>query len=235
MNTKPGFATKDSLNEHLWNARDAFNTAAPAEVVEMIEAGATKIESMDIVSKALREGDEFPDVALLNQNGEMRLLKDYLAKGPLIVTMYRGQWCPYCNLQLATYREHLSEFASRGATLVAVSPEKPDADTSIDLPPTVAIEMIDKHELPFDVLFDEGNVLAKQLGIVFTFPEEHQQVLQRFDVVVEEANGDNSYAFPDPATYVLSKDGIIRWAFLPNNYRKRAEVSDIVAALERLS
>ncbi len=234
MNEQTGFATRDSLNQHLWDARDQFNAATPAEAVAMIEAGATKIEAMDIVSKALKDGDRFPDFTLLNQQGEARHLSDYLSKGPLIITMYRGQWCPYCNLQLATYREHLSEFTARGATLVAISPEKPDANTSIELPPDVTIEMIDKQELPFDVLFDEGNLLSRQLGIVFTFPEEHKQILKNFDVPVEEANGDNSYAFPDPATYVLNKEGLISWAFLPNNYRKRAEVVAIVAALDQL-
>ena len=234
MSTQPGFATIDSLNKHLWNARDAFNSVAPTEVVQMIEAGATKIEALDIVSKALKAGDQFPDFILPNQHNQARRLSEYLSKGPLVITMYRGQWCPYCNLQLATYREHLSEFTARGATLVAISPEKPDSSTSIDLPPNVAVEMVQKHDLPFDVLFDQGNRLAKQLGIVFTLPEEHQQVLQGFDVPIEAANGDNSYAFPDPATYVLKQDGIISWAFLPNNYRKRAEVSAIVAALEQL-
>ncbi|WP_158534969.1 thioredoxin domain-containing protein [Acaryochloris thomasi] len=89
------------------------------------------------------------------------------------------------------------------------------------------------QDLPFDILFDEGNYLARQLGIVLTLPEEHKQALKGVNVPVEEANGD-SYASPDPATYVLNQDGVISWAFLPNNYRKRAEVADIAAALDRL-
>lgn len=87
----------------------------------------------------------------------------------------------------------------------------------------------------FDVLHDASASVAKQFGVAFTLPEPHRKLLELFKVNIEKANGDDTYAFADPATYVINSDGVIAWAYIPNNYRKRAEVEEILAQLRLLS
>jgi peroxiredoxin len=86
----------------------------------------------------------------------------------------------------------------------------------------------------FDVLQDRGNAVARRFGLVFELPESHRRLLSMLNIDLEAVNGDASFTFPDPATYVVRPDGTIAWAFVPNNYRKRAEVDAILDALRAL-
>ena len=223
------------LNEQIRETIQIFRDTLPPEMTSLIEQGAGEISALDIIERALQRGDAAPSFELTSQNGEIKKLESYLEHGPLVITFYRGAWCPYCNLQLKAYGERLTEISNTGATLIAVTPEKPNALNTL-VETGVAKELTDMvtTDIPFDVLHDADSHLATQFGLQFTLPESHQQLLNAFNVNVERLNGTNSYTFPDPATYVIDTDGKIAWAFIPNNYRKRAEVDAILSALNEL-
>ncbi|SFT99812.1 Peroxiredoxin [Pseudovibrio denitrificans] len=224
------------LNQQIRDTIQQFREALPAELAAKIEQGAGEISALDIIGKALNVGASVPDFSLTNQNGDLRKLADYLAQGPLVLTFYRGLWCPFCNLQLKAYNDRLADIEATGAKLVAVTPEKPDAlqilkdggapEDFTDMAPEAT---------DFDVLFDDGGDLSEKFGLQFNLPKVHQDLLQNFNIDVEALTGNDRYAFPDPATYVIDQSGKITWAFVPNNYRKRAEVDDILKAIAQLS
>ncbi len=223
------------LNQQIRETIQMFRDTIPADLSALIEQGAGEISALDIIERASRPGDALPDFALDNQHGERRTRQDYLARGPLVLTFYRGAWCPYCNLQLKAYAERLDEIQAGGATLVAVCPEKPDAvETLKSSGAAEAIVDGAVTAVPFDVLYDQGNRLAGALGLVFELPESHRQLLAALGVDIQALTGDDSFTFPDPATYVIEPSGAIAWAFVPNNYRKRAEVEQIVQALAQV-
>ncbi len=95
-------------------------------------------------------------------------MKELLAKGPLLISFYRGGWCPYCNLALKALQDSLSAIKARGVTLVAISPELPNQ----------SLTMQEKNELQFPVLSDVGNNLARKLGIVFQQPDTLRPILE---------------------------------------------------------
>lgn len=220
------------LNEKIRNTIAQFRGALPAELSALIEQGAGEISALDIIERACRAGDPAPEFILRSQRGDEVRLADYLSRGPVVLTFYRGLWCPYCNLQLKEYGDHLMEIREEGGTLVAITPEKPDA-WDILAKSGVPQDVLDMavRDVPFDVLHDPGNRVAAAFGLVFDLPESHRRLLSMLNVDVAALNGDSSFTFPDPATYVIAPSGVIAWAFVPNNYRKRAEVSQIVAAL----
>lgn len=223
------------LNERIRQTIRLFRDNLPPELSALIEQGAGEISALDIVERARKPGDAAPDFTLKNQRGDARCLADYLGKGPLVLTFYRGVWCPYCNLQLKEYSDHLDEIRDAGATLAAITPEKPGASDIMAKSgaPQDVLDMTVK-DVAFDVLHDAGNRTAAAFGLVFDLPESHRRLLQMINVDVEALNGDTSFTFPDPATYVIAPDGFIRWGFVPNNYRRRAEVTDIVQALKNI-
>ena len=224
------------LNQKIRQTIQMFREGLPPDLAALIEQGAGEISAFDIVERALRTGDKIPDFTLKTQSGEEKRLLDYLADGPLVLTFYRGIWCPYCNLQLKEYDDRLKEIRSAGATLVAVTPEKPNAFDILaksDAPRDV-VDMAVKS-VGFDVLHDANSSVAKAFGLVFELPESHRNLLAQLQVDIEALNGDSSFTFPDPATYVIDKSGKIAWAFVPNNYRKRAEVDDILGAVQALN
>ncbi|VAW65287.1 AhpC/Tsa family protein GSU0066 [hydrothermal vent metagenome] len=220
------------LNHKLRETVQKFRESLPKELSALIEQGAGEISALDIIERARKVGSKAPSFALKNQTGHNRSLNSYLPDGPLVITFYRGTWCPYCNLQLKEYGDHLSEIRAAGATLIAITPEKPGALDNLKASgaPKEVIDMAVKH-VEFDVLHDPGNRVAESYGVIFKLPESHQQLLEQLQIDIEKLNGDSSFTFPDPATYVIKPDGRISWAFIPNNYRKRAEVEQILTAL----
>lgn len=223
------------LNQKIRETIQAFRTSLPPELSALIEQGAGEISALDIVENALRPGDRVPDFALNYRAGEPRRLSSYLAAGPLVVTFYRGVWCPYCNLQLKAYEARLDEIRALGADVVALTPEKPGAyDIMADSGVPAEVLGMAVRSVRFDVLHDRGNAVAKAFGLVFELPESHRRLLAMMSIDVEAVNGDATFTFPDPATYVVRPDGTIAWAFVPNNYRKRAEVDAILGALRAL-
>lgn len=224
------------LNQTIRETIQGFREALPAELSALIEQGAGEISALDIIERAKKAGAQAPDFTLKNQAGQSRRLHNYLTNGPLVITFYRGAWCPYCNLQLKEYNDHLGEIKAAGATLVAITPEKPGAlDILVNSgAPQEVIDMAVK-QVEFDVLHDPGNRIAKSYGVVFKLPESHRQLLEQLHVDIEELNDDASFTFPDPATYVIKPTGEIAWAFVPNNYRKRAEVEQILTALQGIT
>lgn len=225
-----------SLNTQIQDLIQTFRKTLPPELNALVETGAGEISSLPIVEHALKAGDKAPAFSLHNYDGDTRSLADYLKDGPLVLTFYRGLWCPYCNLHLAAYNARLSEIKALGANLVAISSEGPDGAVAVqesNLPQETKDTIISAPA--FDVLHDANTSVAKSFGVAFTLPESHRKLLEAFKVNVEKANGDNTYAFADPATYVIRQDGVIAWAYVPNNYRKRAEVDDVLAQLRLLS
>ena len=89
-------------------------------------------------------------------------------------------------------------------------------------------------KLTFPVLSDPGNAVAREYGLVFTLPEYVRPVYEKFGIDLPRDNGDDSFQLPVPATYVIDKQGVIRWAHVNLDYRTRAEPADVVAALEAL-
>lgn len=224
-----------TLNAQIRETIQVFRDNFPSELNALIEQGAGEISALDIVEKALRIGDKAPDFSLKNRHGESRSLTEYLNRGPLVITFYRGAWCPYCNLQLAAYNARLDDIKAAGGTLVAITPEEPEGVNAFlesEAPQEAKDSIVDAPD--FDVLHDKGNVLAKIYGLVFELPEPHKKLFELMKFDIEKANGDNSFTFPDPATYIIGTDGVIQWAFVPNNYRKRAEPEEIIQKLELL-
>lgn len=226
----------NSLNEKIRNAIKHFRETLPADLINLVEQGAGEISAMDIVERALHVGDRAPAFTLPRYGGGgSGDLEGYLARGPLVLTFYRGVWCPYCNLQLKEYDDRLDEITALGAILVAVTPEKPgalDVLASSGVPDDVLAGAV--TAVGFDVLHDAGNTLARDFGLVFELPESHRDVLGRIGIDVAALTGSSAFGFADPATYVIAQDGRIVSAFVPNNYRKRAEVDAITAALRML-
>ncbi len=224
------------LNQKIRDTIAQFREALPADLSALIEQGAGEISALDVIERARQAGEPAPAFALLNQRGERKHLSDYLARGPLVVTFYRGVWCPYCNLQLKEYGDRLAEIEGAGATLVAITPEKPNALEILagSGAPRDVIDMAVK-DVPFDVLHDPDSRVSEAFGLVFDLPESHRRLLSMMKVDVMALKGDTSFTFPDPATYVIKPSGEIAWAFVPNNYRRRAEVAQIVEALRLAS
>jgi peroxiredoxin len=203
--------------------REKSSRTAPPDRIRAYEQGIEEVRKSGVLDTALKVGDRAPDFELPGATGKTVKLSDLLARGPVVVTWYRGGWCPYCNIALRGFHKSLPEIRSAGASLVAISPETPDNSLST----------AEKNHLDFEVLSDRGNKVAHAYGVAYKLPKIVAKQFQgRLDLA--KHNGSDSGDLPLGATYVIDRDGIIRYAFVDADYRKRAEPSRVVAALRGL-
>ncbi|MCJ1375556.1 hypothetical protein MMC20_006793 [Loxospora ochrophaea] len=190
-----------------------FQAQAPPPVQEALGAATKDFSASFDPSAAIKPGNPFPSFTLTNALGEAVTSASLLAQGPLLINFYRGEWCPFCNLALRALQQHLSAYTAKGVTLVAISPELPNNSLSTT----------EKHALKFPVLSDEGNALARQLGIVFQQPDSLRPIFDKFGNDLKARNGDDSFALPIPATILVDAGGVVRNVFVEPDYKKRLE------------
>ncbi|OBQ55831.1 AhpC/TSA family protein [Tamlana sp. s12] len=185
-----------------------------------------KAKDFELGKDAIKVGQKAPSFNLPNAEGKSISLDALLEQGPVVVTFYRGSWCPYCNLQLRALQAKLDEIHALGATLVAISPQVPDGSLSKD----------EISNMDFTVLSDQDAKVAQQYGVAWEVPEflaEHMRVDRKLDL--EKINNGNGNILPIPATFIIGQDGVVTWSYVNVDYRTRSEPDEIMEALKSLS
>jgi len=213
-----------SLKEQLAALKTENASKIPAGTQAVMAGDLQALGESGIVERAPKVGDKLKNFTLPNHLGETRSLSQLLEKGPVVVTFYRGGWCPYCNLELRAFQQVLPEIEAAGATLVAITPELPDESLSTK----------ERDGLKFEVLTDKNSAYGRELGVVFTLTKELVGIYQSFGIEVEKHNGEGQFDLPLPATFIVNADGTITCAFVAVDYTLRVEPSDVVEELKKL-
>lgn len=195
---------------------------------EMLAELAKSIEALiqtEIAQQSVKAGEQAPDFTLPDVFGNAVTLSELLKQGPVVVTFYRGEWCPFCNLQLRAFQRILPQIQSLGATLVAISPQTPDHSLST----------VEKKELTFTVLSDVGNKVARAYRIVFTLEERFRPLHKAIGADLPTFNGNASWELPMPATFLVAQDGTVRLAFVAEDYTRRLEPADLLDGLRTMT
>jgi peroxiredoxin len=198
---------------------------AKPEFMQSLDDVITSARKFQQGAKAISIGEHAPDFLLPSAQGYDVSLADLLVKGPVVLTFYRGDWCPYCNLQLKAMHGRLAEIHALGAELVAVSPQAPND----------SLTKTEREELAFLVLSDDDARVAAQYGVAWEVPElilEHMRKDRNLELA--DLNNGNGSVLPIPATFVIGVDGAVKWRYVDVDYRQRAEPEDIVNALKNL-
>lgn len=210
-----------SLAERLLEVRAGIAQYVRPENQQINERTVEWLRVSGVGERALRSGSRAAAFDLPDQHGKVISSADLLSHGPLIVTFFRGRWCPFCIAELEAWRDALPQVKAAGATLVAISPQKVQHNAFT----------ADQHKLAFPVLSDVGNQAAKQFGIAYRVPEEQEQLYRRSFVNLPHLNGDESWELPLAATFIIASDGTIKSSFIQADYRERAEPASVLAQL----
>jgi peroxiredoxin len=200
--------------------RAEFVRSAPPGVAELYDAKVEELQRDFRMDAALKEGDLAANFTLPDALGRPVSLADRLAEGPVVLTFYRGTWCPYCNIQLRAYQKALPEITALGGRIIAISPQLPDG----------SLEIMEANKLEFDVLSDVGNGAARAFGLVYALPEDLRATLTSKGKAPPRFNGDDSWELP-----VIGRNRHIALAFIEVDYRQRLAPEAIVAALRSLA
>ncbi|NEP04203.1 MAG: AhpC/TSA family protein [Okeania sp. SIO2G4] len=212
------------LTKNLQQLQAEIQAQLPEDAKEKMNKAVVDLANSDIVDNSLKVGEKVPNFSLPNAVGKIVELNSLLVESPVVISFYRGGWCPYCNMELRGLQKYLPQITELGAKLIAISPETADNSLSTT----------EKNELTFEVLSDRGNQVAKEFGLVFQLPEELRPIYQSFGIDLPAYNGDESFELPIPATYVVASDGTIIHAFVNPDYTQRLDPEEIINVLEKV-
>ncbi|MEM6722427.1 MAG: peroxiredoxin-like family protein [Bacteroidota bacterium] len=211
-----------SYQEGLQTLRNQLSEMMPAEVLEVFDTDAAALQQNHVSPLQVQVGDQAPDFILSNATNASVRLADLLKTQRVVLTFYRGTWCPYCNLALAQYQSILDDIHAAGATLVAISPQTPDESLNIQ----------EKNALQFEVLSDAGNLVARKFTTVFKNAEQPTETMKALGIDFDRFYSDDSKELPVPATFIIEQDGTISFAQSEGgDYRNRVEAATILNAL----
>ncbi len=172
---------------------------------------------------ALKADDCIPDFLLPNAEGQLISSTQLLANGPLVLSFYRGVWCPYCSEELNALADATPRLKAAGATVAAITPEVGG----------VALRTKKERNLQFEILCDVDNGVAMESGLMFRIPEDIQVSYLKFNVNMPKIYGNDGWMIPIPATYVVGRDGVIVHAYVNPDYRERCDPEGLVEIVRK--
>lgn len=213
-----------SLQTQLNNFKAQFKQQAPEAAFNAFARSTQELIESGQAQQALSVGATAPTFELTDSNGEKVFLKTLLAKGPVILSFYRGVWCPYCNIELQALEAVHHQIKEKGATLVAISMQGA-ADSR---------KSQRDNQLSFPILTDQGGELAEQFGIRWDVQDYVIEFKKMFNVVLPNIHGDGQWRLPMPARYVINTEGQIVHAEVNPDYTIRPEPSELLTVLDNL-
>src|SRR5229473_2596027 len=179
-----------------------------------------------LAQQSIQVGEQAPDFTLPDALGQSVTLSALLKQGPFVVAFYRGEWCPYFNVQLRAYQRILPQIQELGACLWRARHKTADHTLS----------KVEKQQLAFPVLSDRGNTVARRYRLVFNVPDTTRFIYQqKFGIHLPAFNGDESWELPIPGTFLLDQRGKVRLAFVDVDYTHRLEPSTLLEGLRELT
>ncbi|CAB3963851.1 MULTISPECIES: peroxiredoxin-like family protein [Burkholderia] len=196
---------------------------APPDIHPIMERATAELIASGQAARAIKAGDLAPTFRLKDQDGNDVSSAELLAKGPLVVTFYRGVWCPYCNLELQALNEALPALRELGANVVAISPQ-----TAVN-----SRKSVRTNELGFPVLSDVNGETGAAFGLRFALPDYLVDLYKKLKNDLPAFNNDPSWTLPMPARYVIGQNGIVLYSEVNPDYTHRPDPSEMLPVIEK--
>ena len=213
-----------SLKKQIEGFKSRFLQQVADQIKESMRKAEEGLRGLHLAERALGTGDIAVDFTVPNAKGEPVSSETLRGDGPVVLSFYRGGWCPYCSMELKALQDVNDEIKALGASLVAISPQLPDESLST----------AEKNDLEFEVLSDANSTVADQYGLTFSLAEDLRPIYKKWGADVATVNDDPDCRLPLPATYVIDQQGKIVHSFTDEDYTARLEPSEILDSLREL-
>jgi peroxiredoxin len=199
--------------------------SVPRSVIEIMHRATKDLIASGAAQRALKVGDKAPSFTLKDPDGNAVSSSALLADGPLVVSFYRGVWCPYCNMELQALEAAHPEFKRLGAKLVAISPQTP----------VNSRKSVRQNKLSFPILSDANNEVASAFGLKFALPDYLVELYKSLKNDLPTFNGDPSWTLPTPGRFAIGPDRTIVYAEVNPDYTLRPEPEAMLPALKKVA
>ncbi len=192
-------------------------------VIETMHRATAELNASGAARRAKNAGEIAPSFSLQDPEGNGVNSDQLLKRGPLVVSFYRGVWCPYCNMELQALEAVKSEFDKYGASLVAISPQTaPNSRKSVR-----------QNKLSFPILSDVKGKVGAAFGLRFNLQDYLIELYKGLKNDLPTFNDDPSWTLPMPARFVIGQDGTILYSEVNPDYTRRPEPEDMIPVLQR--
>jgi peroxiredoxin len=212
------------LGERLKAVADEVRRLSP-EFADIVDRMVARLQASSVGQSAPRPGEPMPDFMLPDQAGHLIRLADLLEKGPVILSLHRGHWCPYCRLNADALARIAPEVTRLGGQIVAISPERRAYGAALK----------SYARAPFPILADVGNGYALELNLLFWVGDEKRAAMRAGGFDIAPYQGNESWMLPIPATFIIGQDGIVRARHIDPDYRHRMDTDALLAAMRSVS
>ncbi|OTQ80758.1 peroxiredoxin-like family protein [Gilliamella apis] len=211
------------LIEDLKTLRQDLITQLPQDVQNILDSSLADMLSGKLGSHSLQFGDIAPDFSLISTDNEEINLYKLLETKPVIISFFRGSWCPFCVKELEHFQNNLELIQQvKNMHFIAISPQKA----------VISAQLKQEKSMSITILSDIKNNIADKFGLVFTLPEKVRELYNNLGANLLDFNGDDSYTLPIPATYLIGQDKKVYFAYVNANYMERADISELINVLK---
>lgn len=194
--------------------------SAWAENSDPETTGRHAIHASAELAQPLMPGMMAPEFTVLDPAGMPVQFDPGKLDNPVIITFYRGGWCPYCNLHLAEMRHAEEKVKEMGYDIWFISVDQP----------SVLEASLKEPDLEYRVLSDSDLVATRAFGIAFRLPDDLVEKYLEYDIDIEGASGRDHHVLPVPSTFIIGTDGVIKFAYSNPNYKVRLAPEILEAA-----
>lgn len=210
------------LQKQIESLNLSIGSQLPLEIIDAFAKSIADLKDKEIENQAVKEGGRIARFTLKSMDETIVKSETLLESSEkIILAFFRGNWCPYCNLELKALQDSLPEIEGKKVKLIAVSPQRPE----------YSLKLIVENHITFDILYDENNLLAKSLGISFELQDFVLPYYQQLGIDFKKYNGYDENSLPIPAVYVIDRDYTITYSFVDSDYMNRLNIEDLIKKL----
>ncbi|MBO6655681.1 MAG: AhpC/TSA family protein [Pseudomonadales bacterium] len=190
----------------------------PTPELAVLNRTVARLRREGLQSKCLQTGETAPDFSLQSHSGGDISLYALLKNGPVVLSFFRGFWCPYCKTEIEAYEDVQGELERMGCTYLAITPQKP----------------VDAATLPsnYDVVYDRDNLIAGRFGIVYELDHAERDLFQSWGLLLDKVNESDKWELPVPATFILAQDRTIGFEYVDVDFRARCCPDQLIKELK---
>ena len=168
----------------------------------------------------LLPGMQAPTFEVLDATGNSVSFNPADLQQPLVLTFFRGGWCPYCNLHLAEMRHAEQELQDMGFDVWFISIDKPD----------LLYASLEQPDIGYRVLSDAKLEATRAFGLAFRMPDDLVTRYLEYGVDLEEVSGEIHHVLPAPSTYIIGTGGLIQFQYTNPDYHVRLHPMVLLSA-----
>jgi peroxiredoxin len=213
------------LKETLLDLSRHHMAEIPARDRRDVEDELDRLRMMRVAEEGLAVGDHLPDFALEDGAGRTWTSGELLDRGPLVLALFRGDWCPYCDLTMEALQTALPAIEALGATAVGVTPA---------LRPHVA-GTVARRGLTYPLLSDPASRFARACGLAYELSPDHVRLHRMRGRDFPALHGDVVWRLPVPAVFVVEPSARVAFAFTDVDPARWPDPEELLASLRELA